>query len=67
MRKRVVVVLHSCVYAAFHASENECGRDRNLFSNSDDVNRRSCPFSVVGTFAGHLLTYSVIMGAGAKV
>ena len=62
MRKRVVVALHSCVHAAFHASENECGRDRNLFSNSDDVNRPSGPFSVVGTFAGHLLTYSEYIG-----
>ena len=51
-------------------SENECGRDRNLFSNSEDVDRPSCPFSVVGTFAGHLLTIPsilvVMMGAGAK-
>ena len=43
-------------------SENECGRDRNLFSNSKGVDRPSCPFSVVGTFAGHLLTYSEYIG-----
>ena len=47
---------------SFSVSENECGRECNLFSNSEDVDRPSCPFSVVGSFAGHLFTYSEYIG-----
>ena len=43
---------------SFSVSENECGRECNLFSNSEDVDRPSCPFSEGDTFAGNLFTYS---------